>query len=71
MDGISSDMLTMSQVGRELGVSSERVRQLVKAGKLPATWTPLGRLVRSDDVAALRKEREVTTGDKARLGAAV
>lgn len=50
--------LTPSQAARELGVSSERVRQLVKAGKLPAVMTPLGRLIPADAVEKLRQERE-------------
>lgn len=38
-------MMTASQVGRELNLSAERVRQLARAGKLPpAETTPLGQL---------------------------
>ena len=38
------EQLTTSQAARILGVSSERVRQLHRAGKLGATETPLGML---------------------------
>ncbi len=37
--------MTASQVGRELKLSAERVRQLAREGKLPpAHTTPLGQL---------------------------
>ena len=46
-----------SGAGRRLGVSAERVRQLIAEGKLPATKTALGNLVKVDDVEALAKAR--------------
>ena len=50
--------LTPSQAARVLALSSERVRQLIRAGKLPAIMTPLGRLIPADAVEILRQERE-------------
>jgi excisionase family DNA binding protein len=47
-----------SGAGRRLGLSSERVRQLIATGELPATKTVLGHLVRVDDVEALARARE-------------
>jgi excisionase family DNA binding protein len=50
-------MLSSSQAARLLEVSSERVRQLADAGKLPCERTPLGRLFDRADVEALAAER--------------
>jgi hypothetical protein len=42
---MDAPMMTTSQVGRELNLSAERVRQLAREGKLrPAETTPLGQL---------------------------
>ena len=55
---VVDERLSSSQVGRILEVSSERVRQWIRSGKLPAVETSLGYLVRSEDVDAMRRERE-------------
>lgn len=55
------EVLTTSEAARCLGLSAERVRQLVRAGQLRAVETPLGRLFPRDEVerlAALRRQRE-------------
>jgi excisionase family DNA binding protein len=52
--------LTTSQVARRLGLSAERVRQLTRAGRLPAHRTALGCLYDRDDVdqfASARRRR--------------
>jgi hypothetical protein len=50
--------LSVSQAGRVLGLSAERVRQLAALGRLTAVETPLGRLFDADEVEQLRQERE-------------
>jgi excisionase family DNA binding protein len=51
------DWLSPSQAAHKLQVSPHRVRQLVAEGRLGAVMTPLGRLVKATDVAALAAER--------------
>ncbi len=50
--------LSKSQAGRELGLSAQRVSQLMQAGVLPYRNTALGRLLDPKAVAALKIERE-------------
>lgn len=50
-------MLTTAQAADILGVSAERVRQLVRTGELAAEMTPYGRLYARSDVEALRERR--------------
>lgn len=50
--------LTTSQAARVLGLSAQRVRQLVDEGKLQATVTPLGRLLDAESVLKLYTERQ-------------
>lgn len=56
MNGLM-EMLTTNQVAQKWGVTAERVRQLVRAGRLPFTPTPYG---------ALFDPAEVTAADAAR-----
>jgi excisionase family DNA binding protein len=57
------DWFTTSWVARQLEVSSERVRQLERAGKLHATRTENGqRLFRRADVERFRRQREAEAG---------
>jgi excisionase family DNA binding protein len=53
----SEDWLSPTQAANRLGLSPQRVRQLVGEGKLAATVTPLGRLISAADVAALAASR--------------
>jgi hypothetical protein len=46
-----------AQAAGVLGMSTERVRQIARAGRLPCTWTPLGRLFHADAVDALARQR--------------
>jgi excisionase family DNA binding protein len=49
--------MTPSQAARLLQVSAERVRQLVRAGRLRAVTTPLGRLLPRAAVEAEAERR--------------
>jgi excisionase family DNA binding protein len=48
---MEADVLSVSEAARLLGVSSARIRQLVKAGSLPARRSSAGWLIRADAVA--------------------
>lgn len=48
---------TPAQAAGVLGVSAERVRQFARAGRLPCTRTPLGRLFDADAVDAMAQAR--------------
>jgi excisionase family DNA binding protein len=50
--------LSPAQVARLLEVSTDRVRQLIKDGKLIAAKTVLGRLVDPASVETLREQRD-------------
>jgi len=57
------EQLTVGQAARTLGLSPERVRQLVRQGRLPATPTPYGRLFNRADLdqfLAGRRHQEPT-----------
>lgn len=60
MSGASTVLLEVSDAGRELAVSPDRVRRLSDSGVLPvAARTPRGgRLFRAADVAALKAMRD-------------
>jgi excisionase family DNA binding protein len=49
--------LTPTQAARVLQISAERVRQLVRAGRLRAVTTPLGRLLPRAAVEAEAERR--------------
>jgi predicted site-specific integrase-resolvase len=51
------ELLTMSAAARELGLSSDRLRQLARAGRLAVVLTPYGRVVPRAEVARLLAER--------------
>jgi excisionase family DNA binding protein len=53
-----ANLLPVSEVGRLLGLSAQRVRVLIDQGHLPATRTALGRLVAASDVEAFRCHRD-------------
>ncbi len=52
-----NDTMTASQAARRLGLSPQRIRQLMAAGKLAFVGTPLGRLIYRADVERLAAER--------------
>ena len=57
---MNTSFLTTAQVGRVLGLSAERVRQLAKSGSLPPSQeTPLGRLWDPVDVAEFAASRQL------------
>ncbi len=54
---ITNELLSPAEAGRRLGLSVDRIRQLVDHGRLEATRTPLGRLIDAGSVEALAAER--------------
>jgi hypothetical protein len=54
--------LTPAQAARKLGLSVERIRQMVRYGQLVPIRTPLGMLFKADDIDSVAKRR----ADKAR-----
>jgi excisionase family DNA binding protein len=54
--------LTPTQAARVLQISAERVRQLVRAGRLRAVITPLGRLLPRAEVEAEAERRRRQAG---------
>ena len=48
---MEADVLSVREAAEQLGVSSERVRQLINAGSLPARRSSAGWLLRADAVA--------------------
>lgn len=60
------DWLSTTQAARILGLSSERVRQLMVSGKLKHQRTPIGRLIDPRSIEELRRER--AAGAAARAG---
>ena len=58
----ASKWLSPAQATRELGVTPQRVRQLMNEGHLRHERTPIGRLVDADAVETLRIERARKAG---------
>ena len=52
------EYLSPSEAGRRVGVSSARIIQLARAGKLPCIETTLGRLLRPADVDEYARTRQ-------------
>lgn len=57
-----TNLMSPGRAARELGISSERVRQLIRSGRLRAERTELGALIHPDDVERLRLERAARRG---------
>jgi hypothetical protein len=55
--------LSTAQAALRLGVSPDRIRQLERTKRLPAEWSPLGRLFDSGDVDTLAEERRQHRSD--------
>jgi hypothetical protein len=55
-----------SKAGRRAGLSPQRIRQLVKAGVIPATVTDLGMLIAVEDLDRYLKTRRPTQVGAAR-----
>lgn len=53
----SGEWLTTAQAAERLRLTPVRVRALERAGRLPAAWTPLGRLFSVDVVDRFLAER--------------
>ena len=58
MQQLDHDTVGPTGAGAILGLSASRVRQLIAEGQLPALRTPLGRLIRREDVENLKRTRE-------------
>ena len=54
---IGEQWIAPVQAGRQLGVTSARIGQLVSGGQLRALSTPLGKLIDSKSVDALQERR--------------
>ena len=52
------EWLTPARAAHILGVTPQRIRQLMRAGRLACIRTPLGRLADPTSVERLRAERE-------------
>jgi excisionase family DNA binding protein len=61
--GQTTMQLRTGEAAARLGVSSERIRQLVASGALKSTSTPLGKLFDSSDVDQLREMRRQRRSD--------
>lgn len=48
---MQADVLTVREAAAQLGISGQRVRQLISAGSLPARRSSSGWLIRADDIA--------------------
>lgn len=55
MSPMEDKMLTTVEAGERLGVSAERVRQLIKAGRLPSKQHGRDHLIREADLALVSK----------------
>jgi hypothetical protein len=55
---VLDDLLPTASAARLLSRSSERLRQMARAGEIPSVITPLGRLFRRSDLEALLARRE-------------
>lgn len=62
---LDGELLTPSQAARRAGVAASTIIQRVKAGKLPAISTPLGRLLREADVDAYAEARRAAHAGEA------
>ena len=50
-------LLTIAQAAREAQLSADRIRQLVRQGRLEFVQTPYGRLVKAESLRRLLAER--------------
>jgi excisionase family DNA binding protein len=62
--------ITTGEAGRRLGVSSERIRQLVDAGKLPAKRGLYGHRLVDAEVVEIFRQRRRERATRERDGAA-
>jgi len=58
--------LTVAQAARQLGVSPDLVRLLMRSGRLPHVHTPYGRLISQADVERLAQERQARLSQRQR-----
>jgi excisionase family DNA binding protein len=68
---LAREYLAPSEAARRLGLSRERVHQLIEEGRLSAVRTPLGRIVPAADVEAeVRRRRALSPGEESESGGA-
>jgi excisionase family DNA binding protein len=60
--------VSLMTAARRLGISPDRVRQLVDAGRVVSWRSPLGRLIDADDLERLARERAAAPTKGARGG---
>jgi excisionase family DNA binding protein len=53
----ADDLLSTVEAGVELGVTSQRVRMLIKAGRLPAKQVGTNYIIRRGDLAKVRHRK--------------
>jgi excisionase family DNA binding protein len=51
---VPQDWLSPSEAARNLNISSEQVRKLMRQGKLTYIWTSLGRLIQPESIDAFK-----------------
>jgi excisionase family DNA binding protein len=54
---VNERLMSPKEAALQLGISTERLRQLARAGRIDYLETPLGRLFLRDDVERLRNQR--------------
>jgi excisionase family DNA binding protein len=60
-----TNYLAPSQAARLLGISAERIRQLVKEGRLDALPSPLGNLIQRESALEYLRTRSTRGKDRA------
>lgn len=65
MTAVQDKWLSPAEAARRLGLTTQRIRQLMTAGILRHEWTPIGRLVDAAAVESLRLERKQRKGGAA------
>ncbi len=56
-----SELRTIGQVARQLGVSHEMIRKYERRGQLEAIASPYGRLYEPEEIERFQRERDART----------
>ena len=65
---LETRLYTPSEAAQRLGVTPERVRQLLRAGRIPHVQTPLGRLIDANALDAIAQARAAQSRPVGRRG---
>jgi hypothetical protein len=65
---IDREWVSVSQAAQMLGLTPARVRQMTNAGGLKHKMTPLGRLIDTEDVERLHRERSAKAEERVTHG---